>query len=366
MRDKYLPKKIIYYLSKEFLISLFIFVLIFFSLILMISYIEEIIFFRDKDINNNFLLKTLVITLIKIPTLIIQFSHFIFLFTGIFFFSKLNKNNEVLSINISGISKNFVLIVPATLSFTIGIFIILILTPATSELSRYYENIKKKYSQNDNLIILSDTGLWIKENKNDETLIIRADRVESENFSKLNNVTIYKYNKNNFNQRLDSKMLSIKNNIWTLKNATVVDKNGLTSNQDIVFESSINFEKLSGFFLNANTFSIWNIQSKIKQIKERGYYGENLIIMFHKYLSLPFMLFGMIIISSIFTINKNFKFNNFINIFIGIIFGISLQYFNDISVAIGKSGKIPIVLSSWLPVIIIMTFSLYSLLRNND
>ena len=48
MTKRYTPKTLINYLIKEFSLSLFIFFSIFLSLIILSSYIEEIIFFREN------------------------------------------------------------------------------------------------------------------------------------------------------------------------------------------------------------------------------------------------------------------------------------------------------------------------------
>ena len=180
---RYTPNLLIKYLIKEFSFSLLIFTIIFSSLIIFITYIDEILFFKDKEIAGNFFIKTFILSLIKSPTLIINLSPFIFLFSGIFFYVKFLRNNEITPMSLSGFSKNFITLVPGIFSLVLGILIVLILSPITSELSKYYENVKTKYSANENLIIMSDTGIWIKENKNNNTNIIRADIIKKENFN---------------------------------------------------------------------------------------------------------------------------------------------------------------------------------------
>ena len=177
---RYTPNLLIKYLIKEFSLSLIIFTIIFSSLIIFITYIDEILFFKDKEITDNFFIKTLILSLIKSPTLIINLSPFIFLFSGIFFYVKFLRNNEITPMSLSGFSKNFITLVPGIYSLVLGILIVLILSPITSELSKYYETVKTKYSANENLIIMSDTGIWIKENKNNKTNIIRADIIKKE------------------------------------------------------------------------------------------------------------------------------------------------------------------------------------------
>ena len=48
----------------------------------------------------------------------------------------------------------------------------------------------------------------------------------------------------------------------------------------------------------------------------------------------------------------------------GIIAGIATYFVNDLSIAIGKSGKLPLEISIWMPIILIMTISIYSLTKD--
>lgn len=363
---RYTPKVLIKYLIKEFSFSLLIFTIIFSSLIIFTTYIEEIIFFKNKEINENFFLSTFILTLVKSPTIILNFSPFIFLFSGIFFYVKFIKNNEIMPMSLSGFSKNFITLIPGVYSFILGVFIVLFLSPITSELSKYYETIKKKYSDNENLIIMSQTGIWIKEIQNNNTFIIRADKITEEDFSKLKNASIYIFNNNKFKGRIDGSQVFIEGLNWKIKNANLFFPNEKPKIENYNYISKIDLEKLKNFFNNSDIFSIWNIHKELKEIRERGYYGQEIIIKLNKYLSLPFMLFSMIVLSTLFTLNISYTFNNFIYIFFGVLAGIMVYFLGDLSIAIGKSGKIPLILSVWIPVILIMTFSTYSLIRNDE
>ncbi len=363
---KYTPKVLIRYLIKEFSFSLLIFTIIFSSLIIFSTFIEEIIFFKNKEINENFFLKIFILTLIKSPTLILNFSPFIFLFSSIFFYVKFIKNNEIMPMSLSGFSKNFITLVPGIYSFALGILIVILLSPVTSELSKYYETVKQKYSDNENLLIMSQTGIWIKEIKNGNTYIIRADKVTKEDFSKLKNASIYIFNDNKFKGRIDGSEVSIEGLSWSIKNANHFFLNEKPKIQNYEYDSKINLKKLKNFFNNSDIFSIWNINEDLKEIRQRGYFGQEIIIKLNKYLSLPFMLFSMIVLSTLFTIKISYTFNNFMYVFFGILTGIIVYFLSDLSIAVGKSGKIPLILSVWTPVILIIIFSTYSLIRDDD
>jgi lipopolysaccharide export system permease protein len=368
MKKRYAPRVLIGYLIKEFSLSLLIFFSIFLSLIILSTYIEELFFFREKQISNNLFIKVFALSLIKTPTLIINMSPFIFLFSGIFFYVKLLRSNEITPLSLSGFSKNFVTIVPAAYSFLLGLFIILFFTPISSSLSQYYETVKQKYSGNDNLLIMSGTGIWVKEKREKETAIIRADKILDQNFENLKNITIYIFSNNgDFVKRVDTNKAKFEKNNWLLEEVNILDKNNINKyKKNLNFETNININNLKSFFSNSNTLSIWNINNEIKKIKERGYYGQELIITFNKYLSLPFLLSTMIVLATLFTIKIGYQFNNFIYAFFGVLAGIFIYFLSDLSIAIGKSGKMPLIISVWAPVLLIMILSLYSIVKEEN
>jgi lipopolysaccharide export system permease protein len=371
MKKKLTPKTIIAYLIKEFNFSLLIFFSIFISLILLTTFLEEIIFFKDKNISGNLYIRVLSLTLIRTPTILFNMLPFIFLFSGIFFFAKLLKNNEIMPLNLSGVSKNFTTLIPAIYSLLLGIAIIFLFTPISAELSKYYESYKRQYSNNENLIVMSDNGLWVKEKTNTNIKIFKADTIRDNNFNQLKNLVIFKFDQtNNFVERIESKSAFINaRGVWLLQNVKKINylnKDEISLYDELKYETQISLDELKNYFINANVYSIWNINQELKKLNEKGYYGQELIITFNKYLSLPLLLFSMIMISTIFTLHNGYNFNNFIYAFFGVMSGIIIYFLSDLSIALGKNGKLPLSLSVWVPIFIILTLSCFGILKRND
>jgi len=335
--------------------------MIFLSLVCLIIFVEELIFFKEKNKENLFYIITFL-TFLKIPSSLINFSPFIFLFAGIFFFIKLRKNNEMIPINLAGLSKLFILSVPSFWAFFLGIFIVFFISPISSFTLKNYEKLKSYDSNNDNLIIVNKTGLWFLEKNNNDINMIRAEKVTDQSFSEFYNISMYFFDKDfSLTERIDSEKVNIKENNWITTNSKIYKGSTFEKIDNFNYKSKINLDKLKFFFSNPNTISIWNINDEIKLINNRGYSADEFTIKFHKYLSLPFFLFSMIILSTIFTINIQKNFNNFIYIFLGIFFGIVIYFLSDLSIALGKNQDIPLILSVWLPVILICVFSIINL-----
>ena len=369
--NTFYPSKLIHYFSKEFIFSLLLVFLVFLSLSLLINSVGELVYLKDKKLENIIWMAT-VLTLAKTPTTIIELSIFIFLFSGILFFVKIQKNNEVNTMLLAGISKTLPILIPSIISFICGLFIIFFLTPISSASLNFYEQEKRIYSSNDNLIVMNKMGLWFMENTSSGYNIIRADKIENNNFKILNNVTIYNLDQDfNFLRRYDSEKISINKKKWSLTKAQITQEKESTSSNaknnefllEIDIDSSIDINSLKNYFTDVNAVSFWRMLKTIKNLNSRGYSAEEFKVKFHKYLSLPFYLFAMILVSTTFTMGANKQYNTFMYLFFGTILGVCIYFLNDLSISLGLSNKLPLATSVWSPVGLVIILSTINLIR---
>ena len=83
-------------------------------------------------------------------------------------------------------------------------------------------------------------------------------------------------------------------------------------------------------------------------------------------LSLPIFLFLMVFLASIFVVGSINKPQNAKYIFISIITCVLIYYLKDLSIALGKSNRIPLMLSVWMPIIAISLFCSAGILQINE
>ena len=74
----------------------------------------------------------------------------------------------------------------------------------------------------------------------------------------------------------------------------------------------------------------------------------------------------MILLSGFFTLGTHGKDNNWKYVFIAIITSVLVFYLNDFSAALGKTDKLPIEISVWMPIIIIFIFSTVGMIHANQ
>ena len=80
----------------------------------------------------------------------------------------------------------------------------------------------------------------------------------------------------------------------------------------------------------------------------------------------PFFLLSMIMLSGVFTLGMPFKDSNWSYAFIPIFTSALIFYFNDFSAALGKTEKLPIEISVWMPILKIFIFGAVGLIHANQ
>ena len=83
-------------------------------------------------------------------------------------------------------------------------------------------------------------------------------------------------------------------------------------------------------------------------------------------LVLPFFLFLMTALAAILTMNTLKKSDNTRFIVVGLIASIGIFYIKDLSLALGQTDKIPLILSIWAPTIILSFLIFIGVLQINE
>ena len=127
------------YLAREFFKVILNMSLTFFCLGFVINLFEEINYFKDYNVGIEI---PVFLTLLFVPSLTYNMFPFIILLSGIVFFLKIRKTDEIIAIKVSGLSNFSVILVPSILAIILGIFFITSINPLTSFLVKKYETIK--------------------------------------------------------------------------------------------------------------------------------------------------------------------------------------------------------------------------------
>ena len=349
------------YLIKEFSKTVINMFLIFFCLAFIVNVFEEINFFKDFNVK---IYLPIIMSILFVPSILYNMFPFIILFSGIWFFLKIKKSDEVTAMRVSGMSTFAIIIMPCLVSIFLGILILTSINPITSVLVKKYERIKGNYEKEmDYLAAITKNGIWIKE----ENTILRSSNLENEN---LMNVTIYEFDENiNFLRRIEAESANISSFNWNLKNTKIIDNQGKIISDNIKnfsYISTYDLKKIKSLYTNLDTVSFWNIENQIKLLEERGYSTKEMESKLHRSLAYPFFLLSMVLLSGVFTLGISFKENNLIYVIIAIITSVIIYFFNDFSLVLGKAEKLPVIVSAWMPIVIIFIFGAMGVIHANQ
>ena len=350
-----------FYLLKEFFKVVVNTSLVFFCLGLIINLFEEINFFKDYDVG---IYLPLILSFLFVPSLFYNMFPFIILLSGIWFFLHIRKTDEIIAMKISGMSNLSIILVPSILSIILGIFFITLVNPVTSTLVKKYESTKGSFEKDqDYLAAITSNGIWIKEKNN----IIKSSMLNKNN---LLDVSIYEFDNNdNFLKRFEAESADISSRNWILKNVKIIDKDGKSieeNTSNIIYKSIYDVKKIKSLYSNLDTISFWNLQNEIKLLENRGYSTREMRSKLQQSLAFPFFLLSMIFLGGVITLGTQSKDSNWKYVFIALFASVLIFYFNRFSAALGKTDKLSIEVSIWMPVIIIFILSAVGLIHANQ
>ncbi len=354
------------YLLINFLKTFFIFILVFYCFGVILNLFEEIEFFKNIDVS---IFIPLMLTSIFIPSMIIKILPFIIFLSSMWFMIKIRNNRDLLTLKVFGYSNLKIFFMLAITSFILGCCVLIFINPLTSSMSKFYEKTKSNYSKDiDHLVTFNKNGLWIKENLDDKQRIITAKKPDGFN---LLDVTIFHIDyKSNLIEKITSKKADIKSNLWKLEDAVTFQiNNGVlvrTNEKTLNIDSIYNFEKVNSLFKNFDTMSFLDIIINYKVLLNNGYSKPFLNQSLHTMLSMPFFLFLMTGLAAILTMNTLKKSDNIKYIIVGLLVSVIIFYFKDLSLALGQTNRIPLILSVWAPVIALTLFTLIGVIQINE
>ena len=357
---------ILNHILKNFLKSFSIILMLAYSFGIILNLFEEVEFFKDTGAS---IFLPLMLTSIFVPSLLIKLLPFILFISSIWFLVKIRNNKELLTLKVYGYSNLKLFFILAFTSFLLGWIILFFVNPVTSSLIKYYEKTKSNYARDiDHLVIVNKNGLWIKETENNKERIITAANPYSHIIS---DVKIFEFNKNfNLTKKIIAKSADIKSNKWILKEIEIYSyKNGILKKKKIneySIESIYNYDKILNLFNNSDTFSFVDILINFKNMQDKGYNKIFLEQSFHSLMTLPFYLFVMTALASILTLHTMKSSENFKFIIIGLVFCVLVYYFKDLSLALGKTDRIPLILSVWTPVITLSFLTMIGIIQINE
>ncbi len=351
------------YIVKNFLNRFVTISIIFLTLLIILSVLEEISFFKNLNVSFFY---PYFLTVLGAPITLFEIFPFIFLLTTQFLFYDLFRKEELNLLKSNGLSNLKIIMILFTTAISIGVFTVIIYYSLASKLKFYYTDIKNTFS-NDNkyLAVVTDSGLWIKDEVNNNTLIIKANYIK-ENF--LIDVIINRFDQNfNLISTVQAIEVDIDKKEWLINNPIITINNITKKNiKELKIKTNFNSEKISSLFSNISTLNLVELFDLKKDYENLGYSSDEIVIHLLKLVTTPLFYGVLTILSSIIMFNFKRDKSLLFHIILGIFMSVLIYYMNFMFSSLGNTGKIPIIFSIFLPILFISLIATIGLIRINE
>ena len=351
------------YIYSNFIKSFLSISFIFFFIVIIINFFEEIRFLEKYDTDFYF---SIYLSILNAPSLMFEVFPFIFLITVKFFYLKLEENREMEILNSNGVSKLKIIYLLSFLSLIIGIILLLFFYSISSKLKTSYLDIKNRFSNNnDYLAVVNDRGLWIKEEIEGNIYVIHAEKFDKNTLKLITISEVNKYFIKKSTIFANTADISSKN--WKLKNVSILNRDGTKNKfKSYVYNSAFNGEIISNLFSNLNALNIYELHKLSESYSKIGYSNTEIKIHLNKIYSMPIFYLLMTVLGFL-IINKMKKFKSkFFTILFGIFVSVLVYYLNYFSSLLGSKGALPIYLSVWVPILLLFLMCNIGLIKVNE
>ena len=134
----------------------------------------------------------------------------------------------------------------------------------------------------------------------------------------------------------------------------------------MIFETHFDIKKIKSLFSNLTSLSLFELNKLKNDYIDLGYSTTEISLHQQKILSFPIYLTVMSLFASIIMLNIKHNKPKIFNLLLGIMLSVIVYYINFFSGTLAQNDKIPIILSVWLPLIILSILSIIGMIRINE
>jgi lipopolysaccharide export system permease protein len=357
-------KTYVKYISKEFTEIILKVSFIFYSLIFILTIFEELNFFKEVQINFIY---PIFLTFLNSPTILYDIFPFIFLISTQLFFIRILERNELIIYKNFGLNNFKILKILTLFTLISSLLIISIFYNLSAKFKFLYLDLKNDYADdNKYLAVITENGLWVKDEIENSILIINAGSI-NDHF--LMDVSIIELTKNfNLIRNIEAEKADIKNTKWIIFNATQhLNEDNITTHEDELYlDTHFNLEKINNLFSDLSSLTMWGLEDLKNDYESLGYSTLEIDTHRHMIIAYPIYLTIMTMLSGIIMLNVKVNKSKMFNLLLGISLSVIIFYIKYFFNILGENGKIPIILSIWFPLIILSILCSIGLVRINE
>ena len=130
--------------------------------------------------------------------------------------------------------------------------------------------------------------------------------------------------------------------------------------------TNFNFEKINNLYSDLSSITLWGLVKLKEDYETVNYSTTEINYQFQKILSYPVYLTIMSLLSIVMMMNLKAETNRIFVITIGIFLSVLIYYINHFFGIIGRNETMPLSVSIWIPLLILLIISTIGLVRINE
>ena len=200
--------------------------------------------------------------------------------------------------------------------------------------------------------MVTQSGLWIKDEINEKTLLIKSELIEENILSK----TIINEFNDDFEliRTIQSQKIDISQNNWIIFNP-IITKNNVSKKVEnsIYLETNFDEKRINSLFSNISTLDILKLFTLIEDYKKIGYSPDDIFLHLLKLFTMPIFYGILTVLSAIIMFNLSNNKPLIFHIALGILMSVIIYYMNFVFSSLASNGRIPIIASIFFPMLIL-------------
>tara|TARA_B110000259_G_scaffold25506_1_gene26259 strand:- start:3374 stop:4375 length:1002 start_codon:yes stop_codon:yes gene_type:complete len=331
-------------------------------IIFIINILDQVEFFKSFNLSFLYLV---FLSFLSTPSIIFEILPFIFLLATQLFFIKLIDKNELEIFKYNGLDNMKIIKILSIYSFVLGIIFIVFFYNISSVLKNSFLQIKNSYTKDDKyLAVITENGIWIKDEINNNINIINAKSVDNEF---LLEVSITQFNKTfEILRIIKSERVNIASFDWIIINPRIIKNNTESFIDQLIIQSNFDLKKINTLFSNLYSLTIPDLIKLKKNYKSLNYSVIDLDSHLYKIFSYPLYLMLITVFSAIIMLSAGYQKNTLFTVIYGVFLSVIIYYINYFLNILGTNEKIPLFLSIFLPLIILSIINFTSIIKLNE
>ncbi len=278
---------------------------------------------------------------------------FAVLLGGVFAFVRLSRNHELVATRAAGVSAWDFLAPPLVVAISLGVIVVLAITPISSRMLAQFSALEAKYIKGEeSQLSVARNGLWLRQGDENQQSVIHALHVADQGVH-LEDVVVFLYGAHDhFVGRVDAKTADLDAGTWMLKDAWVSGADGTPvhhANYDLT--TTLTPAQIQESFAPPDTLSFWELPGFIRAAQNAGFSAVRYELYLYTLLAMPALFAAMVFMAASFSVRLGRSGGVARVVLTSALAGFGIYFFSEFARALGQSGILPVALAATAPAI---------------